>query len=242
MNTKHPKTRYAQPLQVLCSGTIPILSACFVRWKQPEIALHDWLFLFRSCVFYCERTVEVNNNNDSPIDLEIKAQIQAFNQSLLNLAAQQYQAIRQTMMVQQWELSNQQAGQLPKIGRRQSRAPSLMHNAITSARHWLIEKLLALEEDNIPELPLPEGKDVIVIQAIRTDSTFKRKDEDHGTNYSIEHRESADTADLAGSGTAQGSAQSDPGCHNACDQRGCAVAADRGEHGSYNTCNRSVRD
>jgi hypothetical protein len=152
-------------------------------------------------------------------DLEsnLQQQCKEFNQALLDQAEEQYQHLQQNLMARRWEIVNGLEPGRPRRRRQRSTLATVLQSAITGASSWFIEKMLASLTEDALELPLPDGKEVIVLDAPYTVVTPNRKEQEHGITHSSNHNERHGTAHQAGSRKAPGQDRSDPGSDDVSD-------------------------
>lgn len=160
-------------------------------------------------------------------DPDTQQQINDFNQELLQMMGQQHQAIRQQATERQWRIVNEDAAQPHQRSKPQHQLSTLVRATLTGASHWLIEKLQALEEDELPARPVVDEKDVFIIEGTCTNVTLTRKEGSDGEPNAVAGNTCATAAHPTGNGAAPGPDQPDPGRDDASHPRGRTAAADR---------------
>jgi len=175
-------------------------------------------------------------------DPDTQQQINDFNQELLHMMGQQHQAIQQQATERQWRIVNEGTAAPRQRRRPQNQLSTLVRATLTGASHWLIEKLQALEENEIPAFPVVDEKQVIIIEGTCTNVTLTRKEGIDGEPNPVAGNTCGAAAHPTGNGTAPGPDQPDPGRDDAGDQRGRTAATDRGPRGRRDPLHRPTRD
>src|SRR5262245_11278952 len=102
----------------------------------------------------------------SDLDPAVQQQIEAFKQALLRQADTCIQDLRQLAIARHCALVHEVETELFTCKpRKRMTLRALLQRALTSASTWLIDDFTTLEAEKTAEVPLPDGKDVIVIDA-----------------------------------------------------------------------------